>query len=403
MPRRGGITRPISQPATLTGAIAYGAALRSAWPLDPTVTYLNHGGYGATPLAVLAAQQEWRERIERNPTGFFSRELLALLRGAAFAVAAALGARGEDMVFVDNATSGINAVLRSLAFAPGDEIVVASLEYPAVRKAALYAAERSGARIVEAALALPVRDASTLRDAVAASLGPRTRLVIIDHIASASALLWPVAELAAQVHAAGARILVDGAHAPGQVALDIPALGADWYVGNLHKWYFAPRGCGILWAAPGARDGLHPLAISHGLGQGFSAEFDWTGTRDFTAALAAPAAIAFHHSLGGARLIARNTALARDAAAELARAWRTERAGPEAMFAAMATVRLPAGGEATAKRALRITRWLAETHRIEVLASAESGALWIRIAAQAYNEPADYERLAAVIAAASLP
>lgn len=387
----------------MTDAVAYGAALREAWPLDPAVTYLNHGGYGATPRAVLAAQQEWRERIERNPTGFLSRELPAALRHAATQVAAALGARGEDIVFVDNATSGINAVLRSLAFAPGDEIVVASLEYPAIRKAALHAAERSGARIVVAALPLPVRDAAALRDAVAATLGPRTRLVIIDHIASASALLWPVAELAAQVHAAGARILIDGAHAPGQVALDIPALGADWYVGNLHKWYFAPRSCGILWAAPGAQDGLHPLAISHGLGQGFRAEFDWTGTRDFTAALAAPAAIAFHQSLGGARLMARNAALARDAATALALAWRTETAGPTAMFAAMATVRLPTRGEASPERAVRLMHWLGEAHRIEAVTSADSGALWIRIAAQAYNEPADYERLAAVITASPPP
>jgi isopenicillin-N epimerase len=387
----------------MTGAVAYGAALRGAWPLDPAVTYLNHGGYGATPLAVLAAQQEWRDRIERNPTGFLSRELPALLRGAASEVASALGARGEDTVFVDNATSGINAVLRSLAFAPGDEIVVASLEYPAIRKAALHAAERSGARLVEAALPLPVRDAAALRAAIAARLGPRTRLVIIDHIASASALVWPVAELVKDVHAAGARILIDGAHAPGQVALDIPALGADWYVGNLHKWYFVPRGCGILWAAPDAQAGLHPLAISHGLGQGFDAEFDWTGTRDFTAALAAPAAIAFHQSLGGLRLMQRNAALARDAAARLAAAWRTETAGPAAMFAAMATVRLPLRGAASPERALRIMRWLGEAHRIEAVVSADSGALWIRIAAQAYNEPADYERLASAIAGSTLP
>lgn len=385
-------------------AVTYGAALRDAWPLDPAVTYLNHGGYGATPLAVLTAQQQWRDRIERNPTGFLSRALPAALRNAADEVAAALGARGADIVFVDNATSGINAVLRSLAFAPRDEIVIASLAYPAILKAAQFTAERSGARLVEVALPLPLGDAAQLRQAVAARLGPRTRLVIIDHIASASALVWPVAELVADAHAAGARILVDGAHAPGQVALNLAALGADWYVGNLHKWYFAPRGCGMLWAPPGAQDGLHPLAISHGLGQGFSAEFDWTGTRDFTAALAAPAGIAFHKNLGGERLMARNAALARDAAGQLAQAWRTELAGPPAMFAAMATVRLPlGGGEASPERALRTVRWLAEMHRIEAAISAESGALWIRVAAQAYNEAVDYERLAAVIANSTLP
>ncbi|HXQ52915.1 MAG TPA: aminotransferase class V-fold PLP-dependent enzyme [Stellaceae bacterium] len=373
------------------------------WPLDPAVTYLNHGGFGVTPNRVLAAQLEWRDRIERNPTLFLAREQPQALRRAAAEVAGALGAKGEDVAFVANATAGINAVLRSLDLASGDEIVIASLAYPAIRKAAQFAADRAGARLVEAPLALPVRDAEAARGAISARLGPRTRLVIIDHIASASALLMPVASLIADAHAAGARVLVDGAHAPGQVALDLPALGADWYVGNLHKWYFAPRSCGVLWAAGGNQTGLHPLAISHGLGQGFAAEFDWTGTRDFTAALAAPAGIAFHRRLGGERLMARNVALAHEAAAHLAQAWRTEPAAPLAMFAAMAAVRLPVRGEVTQERALRIVRWLGEVHRIEAAVSAESGGLWLRVAAQAYNAASDYDRLAGAIAGAELP
>jgi isopenicillin-N epimerase len=374
-----------------------------AWALDPAVTYLNHGGFGATPICVLAAQLEWRDRIERNPTAFLSRELAPALRRAAADVASSIGADGDDLVFVANATAGINAVLRSLEWRAGDEIVIASLAYPAIRKAAQFIADRTGARLVEAGLALPARDAGAARAAFAERLGARTRLVILDHIASASALVMPVAALIADAHAAGARVLVDGAHAPGQVALDLGALGADWYVGNLHKWYFAPRSCGVLWAAGAAQDGLHPLAISHGLGQGFSAEFDWTGTRDFTAALAAPAGIECHRRLGGERLMARNTGLAHDAAAHLAEMWRTEPAGPLAMFAAMATVKLPALGEVSAERAARIARWLGEAHRIEAAVSAESGALWLRIAAQAYNAAADYDRLATLIAGAALP
>ena len=382
---------------------AFGTALRGEWRLEPGVAYLNHGGYGAVPNVVQAAQGAWRERIERNPTAFLSRELPALLRQAAGTVAAALGARGSDLVFVENATVGINTVLRSLAFAPGDEILITSLTYPAIRKAARFVAERSGARLVEAAIPLPVKDEQTVLDAVAAHLGLRTRLAIFDHIASASALVLPAAALVAQAHHAGARVLLDGAHAPGQIALDLGALGADWYAGNLHKWYFAPRACGVLWAAPEVQASLHPLSISHGLGAGFLAEFDWTGTRDFTACLAAPDGIAFHTRLGGAALMARNAALAREAAALLAQAWHTEAAGPPAMFAAMATVRLPAAGEATPARAHRIVRWLAEKHHIEAGVNFDSDALWLRIAAQAYNERADYERLAAAVAAGPLP
>jgi len=378
----------------------YGTAVRGEWPLDPDVAYLNHGGYGATPKAVMAAQAEWRARIERNPTGFMVRELTPALRKAAGEVAQALGADGADLVFVDNATAGINAVLRSLALRSGDEIVITSLVYGAIRKAASFVAQASGALLVEVPIALPIRGAEAVIEAVAAVLGPRTRFVILDHIAASSALVLPIAALIERSHCTGARVLVDGAHAPGQVALNIAALGADWYVGNLHKWYFAPRGCGFLWAAKSAQAETHPLAISHGLGQGFDAEFDWTGTRDFTASLAAPAGIAFHDRLGGAALMARNAALARDAAALMVREWGTETAGPADCFVAMAAVRLPVTGEIGPARAQRLVRWLAEQHGIETVINVDNGALWLRISAQAYNEPADYARLAAAIKAA---
>jgi isopenicillin-N epimerase len=376
----------------------YGAALRDEWELDPHVAYLNHGGYGATPRVVAAEQQRWRARIERNPTKFLSRELPEALRAAAAEVAAALGGAGEDLVFVENATSAVNAVLRSLSLAPGDEIVIASTAYPAIRNAAAFTAEKGGARLVAAEVVLPVPDESAVVDAFARAIGPRTRLVIVDHIASASALLMPLAPILSLAHAAGAKVLVDGAHAPGQVPVALDRLGADWYAGNLHKWYFAPRACGVLWARAEARKTLHPLAISHGLGQGFTAEFDWTGTHDFSAPLATPMALAFHEKLGGARLMARNSALARQAAIELARAWRTDCAAPETMAAAMAAVRLPFDGEASPARARAIQRWLSDEHRIEAAVNASSGALWVRVAAQAYNELADYERLLSAVA-----
>ncbi len=377
-------------------AAELGAALRPEWPLDPAVTYLNHGGYGVAPNAVLQEQEAWRRRIERNPTRFFTVELPGLLREAATALATYLGARGEDIVFVDNATTGCNAVLRSLDFTPGDEILVTSLAYGAIVKAARYVAARSGASLVEVEIPLPVADDAAIIAAVAARLGPRTRLAIFDHVASHSALVLPVAELARHAHDAGARVLVDGAHAPGLVRFDPAATGADWYVGNCHKWLFAPRGCGFLWAPPPLQGLVHPLAISHGYGAGFTAEFDWTGTRDPTPFLALPAALAYHRRLGGATLMVRNTALARSAARSLAETWRTGLGGPETSFAAMATVRLPLGGEASTERAVALRQRLADEHRIEAAVNADSGALWLRLAAQAYNEPADYQRLAAL-------
>jgi len=380
---------------------AWGAAARGAWCLDPAFAYLNHGGFGVTPEAVFAEQDRWRARIERNPTHFLTYEVEDALRTATVPVAKAIGAAAADVVFVENATTGLNAVLRSLDFEPGDEILITGLSYPAIRKAAYYAASRCGARVVEAKIPLPLPDKAALLRAVAAKLTIRTKLAIFDHIASHSALLLPADELTRLAHEAGARVMIDGAHAPGQIPLDIAALGADWYVGNLHKWYFAPRSCGFLWVSKAHQPATRPLAISHGYGEGFRAEFEWTGTRDVTAALATPAAIDFHESLGGVALMARNSALVREAASMLAAQWRTELTGPSDHFAAMATVRLPLRGEATGARANALMRELAERHKIGAAVVVLEGALWVRIAAQAYNEIAEYERLAALFAAAS--
>ena len=379
----------------MRGPPAYGAAARAEWPLDPAVANLNHGGYGVTPNAVLAAQAEWRRRIEANPMRFMTRELPAAWRAAAAALAAHLGARGEDVVFVANATEGCNAVLRALDFRAGDEILVTDLAYGAIAKAVRYVAQRSGATVVEAQIPLPLPDNAAAIAAVAARLGPRTRLAVLDHVASGSALVLPVAELARLAHDAGARVLIDGAHAPGQVPLGVPATGADWYVGNCHKWLLAPRGCGFLWAPEAMQVALHPLAISHGYGAGFLAEFDWTGTRDPTPFLCVPAGIACHARFGGAALMARNRLLALEAARLLAARWGTQIGGPPDAFAAMVTVRLPLA-ETTAEAGLALQHRLADEHRIEAAIVAQAGSLWVRVAAQAYNELADYERLAAV-------
>jgi isopenicillin-N epimerase len=385
----------------MTARLPYGAALRVEWPLDPDLAYLNHGGFGLTPNAVFAAQAQWRARIERDPTHFMGFELEAVLRAAVAPVAAAIGAKTEDVVFVENATTGLNTVLRALDFEPGDEILITSLSYPAIRKAALYAASRSGARVVEAEVTLPLADDAGLLRAVASRLSIRTKLAIFDHVASHSALVLPVAALTRLAHEAGSRVMIDGAHAPGMLALDVPGIGAEWYVGNLHKWYFAPRSCGLLWAAPAVQGLTRPLAISHGYGQGFRAEFEWTGTRDVTAALAAPAALEFHARLGGVELMARNQALARDAAALLVCQWGTELTGPVESFAAMATVRLPLAGMQDEKHAGALMRELSERHRIAAAVVLLAGALWIRIGAQAYNEPRDYERLATLFGRAA--
>src|SRR5262249_27420294 len=196
----------------------------------------------------------------------------AALRGAASELANFLHAEPADLVFVENATTAVNAVLRSLELKPGDEILLNSQSYGAVRQAVRFVCDRSGAKSVEPRVHVPVRDAAGLVQTVAAALSARTRLVIVDHISSPSGVIWPVAEVVALARSRGAQVLVDGAHAPGQLELDLAALGADWYAGNCHKWLFAARGCGFLWSRRSAQPELHPLSISHAYGTGFTAE-----------------------------------------------------------------------------------------------------------------------------------
>lgn len=370
---------------------------RDEWLLDPAYTFLNHGSYGATPRTVLAEQDRWRERMELHPTGFMTYEVPGALREAAARLASFVGCIASDLAFVENATAGCNAVLNATALSPGDEILMTDHGYGAVRNAAEHVAKRTGARVVEARVPFPATDAAAMVAAVASCIGPRTRIAVFDHITSPTAVIFPVRELAALCRNAGVLVLIDGAHAPGMLTLDIPSIGADWYVGNCHKWLMAPKGAGLLWAHPDRQSGLHPTVISHGYGQGFTAEFDWTGTRDHSAWLAVPTAIDFHERLGGPALRERNIALACQAATQLARDWKTERGMPDALTGSMAAIRLPLGGEATLERANRLRAVLYDTHRIEVPIIPFAGSLWARISAQAYNEPADYQRLSDVV------
>jgi isopenicillin-N epimerase len=373
-----------------------GAAVRDEWHLDFTYLTVNHGSYGAAPRVVLAAEAEWRRRMEVQPTRFMSRELPPALRAAAARLAAFVGARGDDTVFVENTTASCNAVLRSLSLAAGDEILLLSHSYGAVAKAARFVADRSGARVVAAAIPFPRPDDDEVVASVAATLTSRTKLAVLDHVTSGSALVLPLARMAAACHAAGIPVLADGAHAAGNLDLDVPATGADWYVGNCHKWLCAPKGCAFLWASPDRQAGLHPVTISHGYGQGFVAEFDWIGTRDMSAWLAVTAALDFHERLGGPALRARNRTLASEGAALLAGRLGTETGAGNAAPNAMAVVRLPLAGQVTPERALAVRERLLDAGT-DAPVHALEGAAWLRISAQAYNEAADYARLADLI------
>ena len=373
---------------------ALGAAIRLEWRLDPDFLTVNHGSFGATPLAVLAAQEEWRLRLEAQPSRFMRDELPPALRQAAAKLGRFLGAKGEDIAFVDNATTGCNAVLRSLVFKPGDEILTLDHVYGAVRSTVRHVAERAGAKVAVAALPFPNPTEDGVLRAIEAKLGPATRLAVIDHITSHSALVLPLARIVALCRLKGVPVLVDGAHGPGQVSIDLTALDADWYAGNCHKWLSAPKGSAFLWARGDRQQGLHPVTISHGYGKGFTAEFDWAGTRDPSAYLSVGAAIDFHERMGGAAFRRRNAAIAREGAELVARRLGSETAAAGEFHAAMQLVRLPVPGPATPERAFALRSRLIGTFKTDAPVNPLSGALWMRISAFAYNELDDFARLA---------
>ena len=387
----------MSQAAAMNNTPAYGAAIRDEWGLEPGFLTVNHGSYGATPKAVLAEQDRWRKRMEAQPTRFFSLELPGALREAAGVLGNFIGAAADDVAFATNASTGTNAVLRSMKFAAGDEILYVSHVYNAVRNTVAYVAEQTGAKAVVADFPFPRPDAAGILACIERSIGKRTRIAVIDHITSPSGLVLPVAEIVKLCHDAGVPVLIDGAHAPGQVPLDLAALGVDWYVGTCHKWLCAPKGCGFLYARPERRADLHPVVISHGYGGGFAAEFDWTGTADPSAFLSLPASIAFWERLGGPGLMERNRALAAQAAALVAGALGTEVGVSPDRAGSMGLVRLPMvvkeatrAGAVPVRRALQALGTDAPVHPVD-------GRMWLRLSAYAYNEIADYERLAALV------
>ena len=331
--------------------------------LDPGVTFLNHASYGACAAPVFARYQELQRELERNPVEFLARRFDGLIAEARASLAASVGARPDDLVFVPNATAGLNAVIRSLRLEPGDEVLTTRHEYGAVTRTW----EFVGAKLVYA-------EPDELVDAI----GPRTRAISISHITSPTALVLPVAEICAAARTAGALAIVDGAHAVGQVPLDLEALGADVYAGNCHKWLGAPKGAGFLWARPEHQRWIEPLVISWGYGDDrtFADRHGWQGTRDPAAALAIPAAIQAH------------AGFALERCRRLAASFydRLPPVGPTPAPQMWAT-------EVATDEPEELQRRLFDEHSIEVVVREREGKSLLRVSIAPYNDEADVERL----------
>lgn len=380
------------------------------WPLDPRVVFLNHGSFGACPHAVIEAQQRLRDRMEAEPVRFLYRELEGLLDVTRATLAAFVGAHADDLAFVPNATSGVNTVLRSLAFAPGEELLTTDHAYNACRNALELVTGRSGARVVVAPVPFPIDSPDRVVEAVVGRVTPRTRLALLDHVTSPTGIVFPIARLVSELAARGVDALVDGAHAPGMVALDLDALGAAYYTGNCHKWICAPKGAAFLHVRRDRQGEIRPLTISHGANSSrtdrsrFRLEFDWTGTNDPTAYLCVPEAIRYMGSLlpgGWPALMAHNRATALGAREILGKALGVAPPCPEEMIGSLAAVPLPSAPPVTGPRgADPVQAALFERFGIEVLAFTwpAFATRILRVSAQLYNTAADYERLAEALA-----
>jgi isopenicillin-N epimerase len=380
--------------------------LAEHWSLERGLVFLNHGSFGACPTEVLRHQAALRAEMEAEPVRFLSRELDDRLDVARAALAAFVGADPDDLAFVTNATSGVNAVLRSRLFAAGDELLTTDHAYGACRNTLDFVAERTGARVVIVTVPFPVASPDEVVAAVLAKVTTRTRLALLDHITSPTALILPIERLIAELGARGVEVLVDGAHAPGMVRLNLATLGATYYSGNCHKWLCAPKGSAFLWTRRDRQPEVRPLTISHGAtavrpGRSrFRLEFDWTGTSDPTAWLTVPKAIEYLGALvqgGWPALMARNHALALEGRRLLCAAAGAEPPCPDEMVGSLAAVRLPDGtAEVGWRRPDPLQARLFHDWRIEVPVMSWPAAprRLVRISAQLYNHREHYERLA---------
>jgi isopenicillin-N epimerase len=372
------------------------------WALDPAVLYLNHGSFGACPQAVMQAQAGLRLEMEREPVDFLDGTLPARLGAARRELAEFLGSDPADLVFVSNATTGVNAVLRSLSFEPADELIITNHTYAACRKTAEFVAARAGVRVVVAQVPFPVSSEAEIVAAVLSCVSPRTRLALLDHVTSPTALVLPVASLVSELRARGIETLVDGAHAPGMVPLDLGQLGAAYYTGNAHKWLCAPKGAAFLHVRRDRQAEIHPLVISHGYPAGFQAEFDWVGTCDPTPWLCIPESLRLIGSLlpgGWPDVMARNRALALQARRLLLGSLGIESPCPETMIGSMASLPLPAGddGSPVSRLDLKALHGWFRGRGIETWLSPEPLPI-LRISAQLYNDIDQFRRLSEMLA-----
>ena len=385
------------------------AANPRLWWLDPKIDFLNHGSFGACPKHVLKYQTEMRQRLEREPVTFMVRELEPLLDEARGALARFVGAKADNLVFVRNATSGVNAVLRSLRFERGDEILVTDHEYNACRNVVDFVAERSGAKVVVAPIPFPLANEDEIVRPIVDRVTARTKIALVDHITSQTAIVMPLQRIVKELEGRNVAVLVDAAHAPGMVPLNLSKLGASYYTGKFQKWSCAPKGAAMLHVREDRQHEIRPTVISHGANSPrkdrsrFQIEFGWAGTWDPTAMLSVPIALEYMGSLvegGWPAIMRRNRALTLAARAVLCEALQIAPPCPESMIGSIAS--MPVADSKSMKppktplyldalQEFLFAKWKIE---VPIIPWPAPPKRLLRISAQLYNSLPQYERLA---------
>ena len=379
------------------------------WALDKDVVFLNHGSFGSCPKAILEHQSRLRLKMEEEPVRFFVRELEALLDEARVKLAAFLNGEPDCLVFVPNATYGVNSVLNSFRFNDGDEILITNHEYNACMNVAHVVAQKYGAKVVSAIVPFPIKDENEIVESVFSHLTERTRLIMVDHVTSPTALVFPVEMIVQKAKQYGVPVLVDGAHTAGMLPLDLKRLDADFYTGNCHKWLCSPKGSAFLYVKEKWIDVIRPIAISHGANSPrkdrsrYLIEFGWTGTFDPTAYLSVPESIDYLGSLvngGWDMIMRRNRALALEARKLICKYLEIEPPTPDSLIGSMASFRLWDSSEKeppkTALYADVLQNILFAEYKIEVpvVPWEYFPRRTLRISAQLYNYLEQYEKLA---------
>lgn len=370
-------------------------AEKSLWNLDPNISFLNFGSFGATPKPILEKQTLWRTHMEKNPVEFMLEVFPEELRRQRAILAKFVDTDSENLAFCRHATQAIGSILQALDFKSGDEVIVTDHGYNAVAKALSYWVERVGLVVKSSTLKIPYESPENIVEGIRKQISAKTKLILVDHITSASAMVLPVEQIVTLAKQHSIPILIDGAHVPGHMALSLRSLQPDFYVGNLHKWCFSPKGCALLYVDPKHQPRIRPNTISHYYKQGFQQEYDWQGSDDYTSWLCVSECLSFIDSLGGQKSLSeRNHQLVREAWLESAKVLGCTLPYTDDIqhYPSIAALPLPPkSGSQDSEVAWNLRKKFRHEYHCEVLFSVIKGTVWFRLSAQAFNCFDDYK------------